>query len=71
MKSTFHKEYNQSVDASSLRSAYVYAQMNLLEEMPKEALVEIIKELDRRLVQMEDKVKFERDNCLVDYGRLK
>lgn len=33
-------------------------------------LVQLIRELDRRLIQLWDKVTFERDHDLVDYSRL-
>jgi len=37
------------------------------QHLPKQTLVRLVKELDRRLMQMQDKVAFEREHNLVDY----
>lgn len=39
--------------------------------LEKDALVALVLELDRRFMQLWDKVKFERENNLVDYEKLK
>lgn len=40
------------------------------EHLPHDKLVEIVRELDRRFMQLHDKVSFERTHDLVDYGRV-
>lgn len=40
------------------------------ESLLKDDLVVLVRELDRRFMQLWDKVGFERDKGLVDYGRL-
>ncbi|WNO10607.1 hypothetical protein [Teredinibacter sp. KSP-S5-2] len=40
-----------------------------IENMNKEDIEYLVKELDRRLCQLWDKVAFERDNGLVDYSK--
>jgi hypothetical protein len=40
------------------------------EHMTHDVLVEVARELDRRFMQLHDKVVFERDHNLVNYGLL-
>lgn len=42
-----------------------------INELSKEQLIDLVKELDRRFIQLWDKVKYEADHNLVDYGKLK
>lgn len=42
-----------------------------LADMADEEIIHLIKELDRRFVQLWDKVAFERVHELTDYGRLR
>ena len=37
------------------------------EQLNKDELIKIVKELDRRFMQLWDKVSYERDNNLVNY----
>jgi len=41
------------------------------DELPRSTLVKLVRELDRRHMQLQDKVGFERTYRLVDYNRLK
>lgn len=41
----------------------------VLEEVPSEDLFHLVKELDRRTVQLWDKVSYEREKGLVDYSK--
>jgi hypothetical protein len=40
------------------------------QHLPKPTLVRLVHELNRRLMQMQDKVAFEREHNLVDYNLL-
>lgn len=41
------------------------------ENLDRESLINLVRELDRRFIQLWDKVAFERERNLVDYERLK
>ena len=40
-------------------------------KLSQEQMLDLIKELDRRFIQLWDKVVFEREKGLLDYGKLK
>lgn len=40
------------------------------EHLPHAQLVEVVRELDRRFMQLHDKVAFEQAHKLIDYSRL-
>ncbi len=40
------------------------------EDLPRATLVRLLRDYDRRLVQMQDKVAFEREHELVDYSKI-
>lgn len=42
-----------------------------LEQLSASDLTHLVRELDRRLIQYADKCKYERDNSLVDYSKVK
>ena len=42
-----------------------------LDTLSQDQLIVLVKELDRRFMQLWDKVVFERDHGLVDYTKLK
>lgn len=40
------------------------------EDLPRLTLIRLLRDYDRRLVQLQDKVAFEREHNLVDYSKL-